>query len=362
MSIQRTSQDSVELTSPQNVVDELPTLNGIRAVACLMVVTAHVPEVFKVDTVGATGVALFFVLSGFLMGYLYGNRPWNTDAAGKFAIARFSRIAPIYWLTILTCAFLTVWLEPDFPLHLEGWQLIGRHLLFGGSSFVFWSISPEVQFYIFFLYLWWSLKGLGPNGSKDQNYRVVVLIVVCATLLLTHGLWAGLSLPSKAHLFLAGCVAGLAPRSPVGSFIVGKRLIGLQLCALVLLVLPIFLYTTQPQLYMATEVGLSMALAIYLLSFPSSVTLWLLGSEWMRRIGQASFAIYLTHMLVLYAGGRMLGLDLHRYEPMWILVGVLSVALPMVLSVYIEMPMQRITKRFLLSLWRTHAPNFKRIP
>ncbi|MDT8992595.1 acyltransferase [Curvibacter sp. APW13] len=353
-------QSSAGTGVSQTSVGELPNLNGIRALACLMVVVAHVPETFKVDTVGATGVALFFVLSGFLMGYLYGHKSWSTEAAGEFAIARFARIAPIYWLTILVCAALTPLLgQPDFPLQLEGWQLIGRHLLFGGSSFVFWSISPEVQFYIFFLYLWWSLNSIASRRVDDRTFTVLVLIVVCSTLLLTHSLWAGLSLPSKAHLFLAGCAAGMAPRGRVSNFVQGKKLIGLQMCAVVLLVLPIFLYSTQPQLYLATEVGLSMAVAIYLLSFPSTVTGWLLGSNLMRRIGQASFSIYLTHMLVLYAGGRLLGLDLHHYEPLWVPIGVLAVALPMVLSAYVEIPMQRITRRFLLNQWRFHARTLK---
>lgn len=334
---------------------ELPTLNGIRALACLMVVIAHVPETFKVDTVGATGVALFFVLSGFLMGHLYGHKPWTVELAGRFAIARFARIAPIYWLTILTCAALTDVLgQADFPLHLEGWRLIGRHLLFGGSSFVFWSISPEVQFYLFFIFLWWSLTA-PTRSSAHKAQRILILCLVCSSLLLTHPLWPGLSLPSKAHLFLAGCGAGLLPRNSINTIATGKYFVGIQLSALVLVALPIFLYKTQSQLYLATEVGPSMAIAVYALSFPSSISLWLFSSRWMHRIGQASFAIYLTHMLVLYAGARLLDLDLHRYEPLWLPVGILAIALPMVLSAYVEMPLQRMTRDFLNIQWSRHT-------
>jgi peptidoglycan/LPS O-acetylase OafA/YrhL len=94
-----------------------------------------------------------------------------------------------------------------------------------------------------------------------------------------------------------------------------------------------------------------MSLAIYILSFPSGLTKWLLGTQWMRRVGQASFAIYLTHMLVLYAGSLLLGLDLHHFEILWLPVGVMAVVLPMVLSVYIEIPLQRITRRYLNAQW-----------
>jgi peptidoglycan/LPS O-acetylase OafA/YrhL len=335
---------------------ELPNLNGIRALACLMVVVAHIPESFKVDTLGATGVALFFVLSGFLMGHLYGRKPWTVDAAGRFAIARFARIAPIYWLTILSCVALTEVLgRSDFPLHIEGWGLVGRHLLFGGSSFVFWSISPEVQFYIFFLYVWWSLTALRSSMTRPP-YRLVVLCLVCAAMLLTHPWWPGLSLPSKAHFFLAGCAAGLLPRSTLNSAAMRRHWPGLQVAALALVVLPAFLYPEQAQLYLATEVGPSMALAIYVLSFPSRLSVWLLGSRWMGRIGQASFSIYLTHMLVLYAGARLLNLDMHRYDALWLPVGLFAVVLPMLLSAYVEMPLQRITRGFLMAHWRRHAP------
>src|SRR5687767_14993664 len=81
--------------------DKMPNLDGVRAVACLLVIMAHLPLPGGLTLVGSMGVGIFFVLSGFLMGYLYGESDWNTQSVVKYSIARFSRIAPIYWLVIL---------------------------------------------------------------------------------------------------------------------------------------------------------------------------------------------------------------------------------------------------------------------
>lgn len=73
----------------------LPNLDGLRAAACLLVVISHLPLPWHIASLGDTGVGVFFCLSGFLMAYLYGHLPWNIDTVSRYAIARFSRIAPI---------------------------------------------------------------------------------------------------------------------------------------------------------------------------------------------------------------------------------------------------------------------------
>jgi peptidoglycan/LPS O-acetylase OafA/YrhL len=67
----------------------------------------------------------------------------------------------------------------------------------------------------------------------------------------------------------------------------------------------------------------------------------------MRKIGQASFSIYLMHILVFYFGGHLLGLRHGVYSPLWIPLGVFAVVLPMIASHYIEMPLQRMTRKWL---------------
>src|SRR6478609_11174341 len=107
--------------------ERLPELDGIRALACLLVFFAHAGDFARhlgVGQVGGSyGVMLFFVLSGFLMGTLYLDRPWSRDTVIQYAVARFVRIAPIYIVVVLVSYGLySVW--PGFAYPIDNSNLI----------------------------------------------------------------------------------------------------------------------------------------------------------------------------------------------------------------------------------------------
>ena len=141
-----------------------PTLKSIqvlRAVAAIAVLTLHAanekvsflggePAPFNNLLLGAAGVDLFFVISGFVM--VYSSEPLfgRADGPARFFLRRLARIAPLYWaVTIaiilyiyaahgaklweiyspasLVASFL-FWPYPRidglaFPVHLLGWTL-----------------------------------------------------------------------------------------------------------------------------------------------------------------------------------------------------------------------------------------------
>src|SRR6478735_7193492 len=71
--------------------ERLPELDGLRALACLMVFFSHTSDFAEsmrpAATGGRFGVMLFFVLSGFLMGALYLNRAWDRQSVTEYAVA-----------------------------------------------------------------------------------------------------------------------------------------------------------------------------------------------------------------------------------------------------------------------------------
>lgn len=317
----------------------LPNLDGLRAIACLLVVISHLSLPWHIASLGDTGVGVFFCLSGFLMAYLYGHLPWNIDAVSRYAIARFSRIAPIYWAVILLCTLLTI-IDNHFILPIDSGLQFIRHMLFGGSVGVFWSISPEVQFYVFFMLLWWTLAGRG-------RWLGGTVILLCASLITTHSFWPGLSLPSKLHLFLAGALCGLLPRVSWNGRGRSILLVALQIAAAALLVAIVWrFHTVQAELYQHVEIGVLIAAAIYVLSFNSSWSTAIFASSPLRAIGRGSFSIYLLHQLVLDYGTRLLGLQRQFVSP-WLALGAVAVALPMIVSRYVEMPLQKSARRAL---------------
>ena len=94
--------------SSSKSVPNIPPLDGVRGIAAMLVVISHMSlyRLFiPVKGIGQVGVLVFFVLSGFLMSYLYVRddarkiRPWF-----GFAIRRCFRVYPLY-LFILVASY-----------------------------------------------------------------------------------------------------------------------------------------------------------------------------------------------------------------------------------------------------------------
>ncbi len=153
-----------------------PGLNGLRFWAALIVILHHV-EQFKlwqkmpnyftipfIESVGHQGVALFFVLSGFLITYLLLAEYQKTHhiAVKNFYIRRVLRIWPLYYLIMLIAFFILphfITIGPVSQLH-EHFTLKILLFLFmlpnvlrvteapvvGANQA--WSVGVEEQFYI----------------------------------------------------------------------------------------------------------------------------------------------------------------------------------------------------------------------
>ena len=127
----------------------IPTLDGWRGIAILIVLIDHFHIVNGSDvpfySIGQHGVALFFVLSGFLITRILIHEQETSGAISlrAFYLRRFLRLAPaaICYL-ILVRVFLGV---HDFPACL----LFYRNYIPGSPLTAhFWSLSLEEQFYL----------------------------------------------------------------------------------------------------------------------------------------------------------------------------------------------------------------------
>lgn len=148
----------------------LPTLDGLRAAAILLVVPHTLNLIVSPDDAGAhilaavldrgwVGVQLFFVLSGFLItGILLDSRNAE-NYYGSFYMRRVLRIFPLYYATLIAVFVLlpAVGLLPDsvkrdptielsYWLYFSNWHgpLHEGH----GSMPHFWSLAVEEQFYL----------------------------------------------------------------------------------------------------------------------------------------------------------------------------------------------------------------------
>ncbi len=138
-------------------------LDGLRALAVVMVFLAHKAHVEAVD-VGQLGVWLFFLISGYLIiGELHRNRVRVEQHMARrdavlcvFFVKRALRIWPVYYLLLIALAIAHAgFYQRDVDLGL-GWHFaflsnywIGVvHDSWPGTVSHFWSLAVEQQFYL----------------------------------------------------------------------------------------------------------------------------------------------------------------------------------------------------------------------
>lgn len=170
-------------------------LNGVRALAALMVVISHI-ELHKADfhvaripyitifNFGKTGVTIFFALSGFLITYLLLEEKRNFSAVNlkAFYIRRMLRIWPLYFLLVIigffiypgegasTGLWLSIFFMPNLAFCLQMLPEIFNPI---------WSIGTEEQFYIFHPHFFRIKK------PKNILYAFLIFIVLIWAVQLT---------------------------------------------------------------------------------------------------------------------------------------------------------------------------------
>lgn len=181
----------------------IAVLDGLRAFAIGIVIFRHVLKPFWPDLSvpyiaigpidlgaffinGWSGVDLFFVLSGFLIGsYLMARMDgngWDGALLRNYAKRRFFRIAPVYYL-VLTAIMFGLFPAYPFPANVPGdWGDYARHLAFmqdyypGNFNIVFWSLAVEIKFYLLAPFLIWGLMRIQTTGR-----RMALLLLLIAT-------------------------------------------------------------------------------------------------------------------------------------------------------------------------------------
>ncbi|HSI39830.1 MAG TPA: acyltransferase [Xanthobacteraceae bacterium] len=297
--------------APQNI----PALNGLRGIACLMVAVSHATGLLQQPDyaiAGTMGVMLFFALSGFLMFFLYSETEFTTRSAFAYIVARIARIAPIYLVVVISAYLIYGYIDAGYPHRIDDGNVL-RHLLFAGNVSIFWSVPPEVQFYGVFLIFWASLTSLLWRANAAP---LLAFGAVCLVVLTLQQKYSGTFVGSHLHTFLSGGLAGLVFRRLKHHKLPRSLLVGLQLLLAGLVALTIrplsagplmgviatsYLPSFQP-LLPSTTVGIMAAALVLSCCFSTPLTRVVLENVPMQKAGLYSFSIYLLHPVALHIG------------------------------------------------------------
>jgi peptidoglycan/LPS O-acetylase OafA/YrhL len=333
--------------------DHIPALDGLRGLAACIVLVAHVSNFvgFWGGRLGAGGgqfgVMLFFVLSGFLMGFLYLRRPFDAGQVWNYAVHRGARVLPLFYaVAIAALLFRSLGFEL-FPDIGSGTYLL---TLIQGTD-VFWTIPVEIQFYVAFVGLW----------ALHSRYPITTLIMAAV---IGAALFFGANRVSFDFTLIAGlpfflCGVLISQLTPS----IARRLSSFPLSAVLLLSFPLVLLAF-PRVYVMIfggdpnigslwldgrlwhyPLGLIAASGCLVAAIYSPPATVILSSRPMRHLGLVSYSIYLMHMPVL----MMLKSTRLSYHPTLFMLAtfVLTVVAATSVHRFFEAPARRAINKWL---------------
>ena len=332
---------------------------GVVAFHCLTIEQKYsagdllLPDFFRL---GQSGVDLFFVISGFVMVTVTRGRFGHNGETLRFLWGRFTRIYPTYWFYFFLAAAVFL-VKPHWVNASQGHRadLLASFFLLPSSQLpvvmVAWSLIHELWFYVVFSVM---LK-------FDQRRLLPWLLLWGAGITMVNVFATTADLSATARIvfhpysleFIIGALAAI--------FIYGKfaRMISSFWAVLIIALLVsaafpliyIFDILENTGLLRAALVGSlygSLIASLTVLEKANQISV----PKWMRTMGDISYSMYLSHVFVLSAIGRMWMLArpvpdslLDNFFACLIMLAVVSGAGWLGYR-YIEHPILRISHRF----------------
>ncbi|HWQ35047.1 MAG TPA: acyltransferase [Blastocatellia bacterium] len=295
----------------------IPALDGLRAVAVLLVIFYH----FGFSMVpGGSGVLIFFVLSGFLITWLLlaENDRYGDVSLAQFYRRRVLRIFPAFyaWWLLTVLMLLAAGKRLPWPHALSAFCYASNYYnaWFGDPNTAFshtWSLAIEEQFYLFWPFVFIRLR----HSLRRMTFFLggVILAVCLWRWLLYFAVsarqsWFYASFDTRLDGLMWGCLLAVLLKSGAG----GRcRMMLCRHPALMFVTLALFFGSACPghlvfegyrdAIGLAVEPALIAALMVQLLNWSESALVrWL---EWpaLRWLGRLSYSLYLYQQLTLYS-------------------------------------------------------------
>ena len=343
----------------------IPSLDGIRACAVLLVILAHLGLRDRVP--GNFGVTVFFFLSGYLITTLL--RIEHDRRGGisfrDFYLRRALRILPPMYLVLGSAVALTLAgalppaeLRPDAvaqqAIHLTNYYIVRSGWWEGMApgTWIYWSLAVEEHFYLFFPLVYVAVRRWAPS-SRSQ---ALSLLAICGAVLAWRILLVFAFDATKDRTYVAtdtridsilfGCVLGVFGNPALDPTRVSERawkwlLLPLGLAALIVSFL-VFDQRFQETVRYTIQ-GLALfPLFVVAVRYPSWGPVRLLNLRPVAFVGVISYSMYLIHPTIIYGLQQWTG---WQPFPLGIAALALTLLIAMVIYVAVERPCARLRKR-----------------
>lgn len=338
----------------------------MRAIAALCVAVLHLSQTMAQTAgsgewllkfadywqLGAFGVALFFLVSGFVIPASFGNRENRLEGLRVFAIRRFFRLYPAYWLSIPLALWSTWWLQGrpiDLATVAVNFTMFQRWLGFTNIEGLYWTLAYELAFYLACVALY----------TAGLLHRPWALMAVLYGLLVAFASVSLLNLARDPYLSFYGDMPSFLGMMFTGAVLRqwhdGRPLSRWLKAALVIIVLIYVVPAARSfsfadgQLVVRPVGGWSGAAAM--LFFILFVMRFRLAHPVLSWLGAISYSLYLFHPVWLYFGHWLLaqtglewarGWDLSVYVALALAV---TIAFSAVVYRWLELPAIELARR-----------------
>lgn len=338
--------DNVVSTRRSNA-KQLESLQFLRFVAAFAVVLFHFGSGLTIQYhldrnylgMGAAGVDVFFVLSGFIISY-------SSDPArglGYFARKRLARIVPLYWLLTVPVILIALVKPSLLNSTIVSVETVAKSLLFvpyqknGGAIqpilFLGWTLCYEMFFYMIY-------GACLLFGMRATWYAcAVVLLLVALGMIWPHGSveWRFYTSPILIEFAL-----GMMLHKAYSASDAFKS--GSNPAAIALVVLACSIH-----FFVVTFIGSSIfASSLFAVLLVSGFLLMRLphGRLWATLVllGDASYSLYLIHPYTLQLPIKLLGehFSISFVTGILVLVTLGTIAISVMLLKFFERPMQAL--------------------
>ena len=332
---------------------EIRKLNSLRGFAALMVVVSHFSNSTKwlgglLGGSGQYGVMIFFILSGFLMSYLYLDLRCNSKNLKKYFVARFARVVPLFLIILIYSYMLQSNGIRGYSFTITDSHLLVSHLLLLSGISALWTIPAEIHFYLIFALLW-----LFSNKIKGYIYFIMMGIFIISFFMRFHvftgeinGIPYEVKLLQTLPFFFMGVALGrLYKVWKVPKYLRSNWFL-LTLIIIPLLYPKIFILLTgyKYRFWLDSEILILVSFVFFCIVFLVPDKNPLLANKVGDFFGKISYSLYLWHLPILMQARRYFR-DQHEIQ---LLVFILVTILVSYASYrIIEMPSNRMFKRLL---------------
>lgn len=316
---------TVAPTGPTARFGAIPSLDGLRAIAVLIVLVSH--SGYGETVPGGLGVTIFFFLSGYLITTLILDEQTRTETINvrHFYLRRAFRLLPPLLITLAIAYTLVAagLLGGGFS-----WGGLTSQLFYFANYYgiffahensipegtgILWSLAVEEHFYIVFPVLMFVFF----RFVNSRKVLIVAFVALCAVALLWRlylvsqpdftEIRTYYATDTRFDSILFGCILALWCNPARGASAASPRttmraLDWALVAGGVTLLLSTIVYREAQfrETFRYTLQGIALApIFYYAIRFPKAGPFRMLNLKWLARIGVLSYGIYLTHSIVI---------------------------------------------------------------